>query len=70
MIIVYIFQQQVYPMFQQKLDSKHFQSPHILLKDKDCDLTHACYVCTHDFLHIISFLSTLVPDDALQRQNM
>jgi len=32
-IIVYLLQQEVYPMFLEELDSKHFYTPHILEKN-------------------------------------
>lgn len=53
-----------------KIRFKTFPNSTHFLKGRDCDLTHACYMSINDFLHTISFLSTLVPDNALQGQNM
>jgi hypothetical protein len=52
-----------------KIRFKTFPNSTHYLKGRDCDHTCACYVSINDFLHAIS-LSTLVPDDALEGQNI
>jgi uncharacterized protein YqgQ len=44
-IIVYLLQQEVYPMFLEELDSKHFYTTHILEKERYIYLIH-CIVYT------------------------